>query len=344
MGKNEIKIPRNQLKDFYEKQRLSIRRIAKIYSCGAVTIQRKLHRYNVSIRPSMSIKLDIPKNRLNFLYGVRKQSTTKLARIYSCSPATILNRLKEYNIAIRDCSDAHIKYPKRDFSGNLIEKAYLIGFSLGDLHVRKYEKNGKIISVECASTRPAQILLIRNLFRKYGYIRITRSDKSKVIRVQCALNATFNFLLKREDNIEPWILNNDECFFAFFAGYIDAEGDIGIYSKNTASLRVGTYGKNILFQLHGKLKDKGIKSTLNLDRPKGSKINLSKEDKYKYRNKNYKTKCDFWRIAVYKKKALLKLFRRISAYVKHPRIKNNLMKAKENIYRRNENFGYLRMK
>ena len=122
---------------------------------------------------------------------------------------------------------------------------------------------------------------------------------------------------------------------------MDAEGDIGVYSKNVASLRIGTYDKNILSQIQNKLVNKGITSTLILDRPKGSKVNLPKEDRYT--NKKYKTKHDFWRLAVYKKKALLKLFNLIVPYLRHPRMKSGLLKATENIYWRNQKFGNLRM-
>ncbi len=340
MDRREIKLSKNQLKDFYEKQKLSIRKLSKIYTCGATTIQRRLHKYNIRVRPSMSVKLNIPKNRLRFLYEEQNKSSTQIAKIYSCSPATIFNRLREYCIKTRDVSDAHIKYPKKDFSGHLIEKAYIIGFRLGDLHVRKYEKNGKVISVQCASTHPEQITLIRNLFKKYGYVRINPPNKKRIIRVECALNPSFNFLLNKEDRIEPWILSYDKLFFAFLAGYLDAEGDIGVYSKNVASLRVGTYDKNILSQIQNKLISKGISSRLTLDRPKGSKVNLSKGDNS---NKEYKTNCDFWRLAVYKKKDLLKLFNRILPYIRHQRMKEGLLQAEKNIHWRNQTFGNLRM-
>lgn len=343
MDKREIYIPGNRLKYFYEKEELSIRKLAKIYNCGETTIQRKLHKYNICVRPSMSVRLNIPKNRLKFLYENKRKTSSQLAKNYSCSFKTILNRLREYNIKIRDISEAHIKYPKKDFSGNLIEKAYLIGFRIGDLHVRRYEKNGKIISVECASTHLEQIELIRNLFKKYGYVRINSSRERKIIGVQCALNPTFGFLLKKEDRIEPWILPKDNLFFAFLAGYIDAEGDIGVYSKNVASLRIGTYDRNILSQIQSKLLIKGIESRLILDKPKGSKVNLSKEDRFRYSNREYKTNHDFWRLAVYKKKALLKLFNRIAPYLRHSRMKNGLLEARKNIFWRNQEFGNLRM-
>lgn len=343
MGKKEIKIPKNQLKNLYENHNFSIPDLAKIYACGETPIQRKLHKHKIQVRPSMSIKLHIPKNRLRFLYEEEKKTSGQLAKIYSCSFSTILNRLKEYQIKIRDISEAHIKYPKKNFSGNPIEKSYLIGFRLGDLHVKKYEKKGEIISVECASIHQQQITLIHNLFKKYGYVRIKPAKRKKLIRIQCALNPSFYFLLNKEDKVEPWILSNDNLFFAFLGGYLDAEGDIGIYSKNAASLRIGTYGKNILSQIREKLLDKGIDSRLTLDKPKGSKVNLPREDKIRYANKNYRTSQDFWRLAVYRKKDLLTLFNRIAPYLRHHRMKEGLLEARRNIIGRNQKFGNLRM-
>jgi intein-encoded DNA endonuclease-like protein len=289
----------------------------------------------------MSVKLEIPRNRLRFLYKKKRRSTIKLAGTYSCSSSTIRNRLIEYGIGIRDASDSHIKYLKKDFSGNLIEKAYLIGFRLGDLHVRRYERNGKIISVECASSHPAQIELIRNLFKKYGYVRISLPNKYGITRIQCALNPSFNFLLRKEDKIEPWVLRNKNLFFSFLAGYIDAEGDLGVHAINSAYLRVGSYDINILSQAYEKLFSMGLHPTLKLDRPRGSIVNLPKY--CAQMDKVYKTKGDFWRLAVYRKKDLLKLLDYVTPYLRHARMKLASKKVKYNILLRNRRFGNLRM-
>ena len=80
MGKNEIKIPKGSLRDLYEKQNLSISKLVDIYDCGETTIQRKLHKYNIRVRPPMSIRLSIPKNKIKFLYEEKKKSTTQLAK------------------------------------------------------------------------------------------------------------------------------------------------------------------------------------------------------------------------------------------------------------------------
>ncbi|MCX5695885.1 MAG: LAGLIDADG family homing endonuclease [Candidatus Omnitrophica bacterium] len=343
MGKSKVGIPKGQLRYFYEKKRFSIGELAKFFTCGKTTIQRSLHKYGVHVRLSMSVKIRIPKDRLNCLYVDDGKSSVQIAKMYSCTSGTILNRLKEYDIKIRDFSASHIRYPKYDFSEDLIEKSYLIGFRLGDLHVRKYEKNGKILSVECASTHLEQINLIRGLFIKYGYVRITKSDKTDIIRIQCALNPSFNFLLPKQDLIKKWILRNRKLFFAFFAGYLDAEGEINIHSGGFAYLRVGTYDKNILIQIKNELEKYGIKSKFNLDQPKGAKVNLSLRDRQRGIKKTYKTKHDFWRIAVYRKKDLLSLFKCIAPYIKHQRLKIALKKAEKNIVERNNRFDNLRM-
>lgn len=343
MSKCKILLPKRQLRLFYERDKFSVRDLAKRYDCGNTTIQRALHKYKIRVRPTMAIKLNIPRSKIRFLYEKEKKSSTEISRLFSCTPGTILNRLKECKIRIRDFSSAHIKYPKKDFMGSLIEKAYLIGFRLGDLHVRKYERNGKVISVECASTKQSQIVLIRNLFRRYGYVRIARSDGDSIISIQCALNSSFKFLLPKKDIIEKWILLNRKFFFAFFAGYLDAEGEINIHSGGFAYLRVGTYDKNILIQIKNELEKYGIKSKFNLDQPKGTKVNLSLRDRQRGIKKTYKTKHDFWRIAVYRKKDLLNLFQRLAPYIKHQRLKIALKKAEKNIVERNNRFGNLRM-
>jgi hypothetical protein len=105
-------------------------------------------------------------------------------------------------------------------------------------------------------------------------------------------------------------------------------------------LRIGTYDKNILSQIQNKLRNRGISSTLNLEMPKGAKINLPR---WQHSARGYETNQDFWRLAVYRKKSLLKLFDCIAPYLRHSRMKSGLSEARENIHWRNQKFGNLRM-
>ena len=84
------------------------------------------------------------RRNLDLDLGVIKQlyyagSTCKdIATRYGCSDVTIRNKLIACNIPRRNPGRKKFKYPKKPFSNDMIEKAYLIGFRIGDLNVFKY--------------------------------------------------------------------------------------------------------------------------------------------------------------------------------------------------------------
>ncbi|MBN1813538.1 MAG: hypothetical protein JXA14_16995, partial [Anaerolineae bacterium] len=83
-------------------------------------------------------EIEIPPEELQELYVAQELSSIEIAPRYGCSWQTIVNRLREYGIPIRDKATASaiakIAHPRRDFSGDLVEKTYLLGFRQGDLH------------------------------------------------------------------------------------------------------------------------------------------------------------------------------------------------------------------
>jgi len=320
-----VKISKEELKKLYTK--IPTTEITKKYGCSRSTILRKLHEFNLPVRSTYKY-IRINKDKLEELYIKQRKSAEKIAQIFNCNYGTILNRLRDVGIKIRDSSEAHIKYPKNNFSGNLLEKAYLIGFRLGDLYVGRYEKGGKTIVVQCASTKLEQIELIKKLFQKYGYVRVNDSNEKGRVPVCVALNESFNFLLKKNDEIEEWIISDDKYFLAFLAGYIDAEGCILTNSKGS-SIRIRSYDKNILEESTKKLKSLGI-----LDVDFG--LEIKKEDREDLSK-------DVWRLGVYSKKSLLKLFDLIEDFIHHEKRKRDLENAKQSTIRRNIKYGNIRM-
>ena len=149
---------------------------------------------------------------------------------------------------------ANIINPRKDFSGKLIEKAYIIGFRLGDLGVRKIYPNSKTITVASGSTIKEQIDLIDSLFKDYGKVRIKTAKNSK-INIWVALNESFDFLLSKE--IPVWVERDKKLFLSFLAGFTDAEGNIGIYNKQ-AVFQMGNYNKKILLFINKNLNNLGI--------------------------------------------------------------------------------------
>ena len=189
-----VKISKKLLGNLYNKQKLNTFQIANQLSCCQATIWKKLHKFNIKPNLPGPKRVNLTKEQLKDLYINKKLSTWQIESRLKIPRSTIHRKLKEFNISPRNRSDSHIIYPRKDFSGNLTEKAYLIGFRIGDLGVRKIYPNSKTISVASGSTIEEQIILIRNLFKKYGRIWVSKRKNNK-INIQASLNESFDFLL-----------------------------------------------------------------------------------------------------------------------------------------------------
>lgn len=330
----EVFIPKLTLRQLYYQKKLSTDKIAKLYHCSHATILNIMKIYKLKRRSRLGLRkhVVIPKKTLRNLYEKQKLSQVKIARRIQCSICAIQKLMKKYNIKSRSLSEAQMKHPKKNFGGELIEKAYLIGFRLGDLRVIPAKLQ---IQVDCSTTVQEQTNLIKDLFRKYTKIIIkqNRFIQGKLVTdIRCLLNRSFNFLLPKQDRIEPWILKNKKFFFSFSAGYIDAEGHIFVRLQKKsktpiAGFQVQSYDKKILHQTWSKLKKLGIKCPKPLlSKPKGYESKLG-----------FKNKEDMWRLSVNRKDALFKLLTSIKPFIKHRRRKQHLKKAMQNLRLRLKN-------
>lgn len=317
----EIKISKNRLRNLYTTEKLSTYKIAEIIGCDPKTIYHKLKKYRISTRPRKIVKID--KKKLEDLYLKRRFSLAKIGKIYKCCPVAILKKMRNENISRRTSWETNEKYKKTDFDGNLLTKAYLLGFRAGDLGVRRQSETTGSIKVGCNSTKPAQINLIRNLFKDYGPVWVGKPNKKGVRSIDILLNKSFSFLLPKEDKIDNWILKKRNCLAAFTAGYTDAEGNIGIYDKR-ARFRLGSYDIGILKSIYKNFKKLQIKSGLRLETKAGfvDKRGLIHNG-------------DFWRITFNEKNSLLSLFKEIGPYLKHDDKIKAMKMALKNISDRN---------
>lgn len=314
--KEKLVLSKKDLRKLYIGQKLSTYKIAKAFSCGPTTIYQYLKLYKIKTRPLKRINLT--KDELKSLYIDKKLSLSRIAEIYKCCPTVILDKMKKYGIPRRTISETSTRHPKNNFNGDSIEKSYLIGFRLGDLRVRK---DHNLIGIGCGTTKPKQIQLIKTLFSPYGPIWITKKDKNGAFHIDCSLNSSFRFLLLKYNSIPKWILRNKKNFFGFLAGYTDAEGNIGI-SQERAKFRIRSYDKEILYQLHNRLRNLNIKSLFGLDQ----KSHIAK--------RGVVFRKDSWQIVVNERKSLLKLFKFLEPLIKHKKRKSDLLKAKKNVISR----------
>lgn len=242
----------------------------------------------------------------------------EIASKYGCNRQTITNYLKKYDIPLKTKAQAQIRYTNRQsFNGSLEEKAYLIGFRLGDLNVYKPSKYSETVVIRCHTTSFAQVILIKELFSKYGRVKTARGKYGYTIN--CFVDLSFDFLLHKQDSIEEWITLSPSTSLAFMAGYIDAEGTFQI-NQGRARFALSTCDKNILYWIHTFLISLGIKSIYKKINNKGDK-SIGK----------YLFNFDVWRVNVNDSISISKLIFLIGPLLRHKKRLDDLGKAKYNI-------------
>jgi intein-encoded DNA endonuclease-like protein len=311
--------------------------IADRLGCTHSTVVYKFQRLGIQSRGHLGLipPLKLSKETLEYLYYKRRLSLKKIAKILHRSEGGVERRFNKFGLTSRGNSNRACKYKKHDFSGNLEEKAYMVGFRLGDLNV--YDKVN-VIQVRCSSTHKAQIDVIKTLFASYTtpFTYNSLDDGYQKTHIICLVNKSFDFLVPKEDKIPKWVLSDTNTFWAFFAGYSDAEGSLMISKDGTSQVkrRVGfelaTYDKNILFTLRSNLKKFGISSYFRLSSPKGTIIKSGLK-----RGKNYYSNGDCWRLSVQTKQSLWILIYYWKCFAKHKEKVSRIKSAEENLRRRN---------
>ena len=333
-AKEKFKISKQELKNLYLKQKLSTEQIAQRYDCSHATIVNRMKKYGIKSRGHLGLTrpIRISKEKLEYLYYTRRLSLVKIAKILHCSASGLERKMKNFKIKTRPISQRACKHKKKNFDGSLTEKAYMIGFRLGDLNVCK-SKN--VIVVRCSSTKRAQISLIKNLFSPYGGISTSKAKRG-TYEIYVFLDQSFKFLLPKEDKISNWIIKSNKYFLAFFAGYSDAEGSLYLHKTEGKRMRLfavfelNSYDKNILQQLRQGLKKINIDSMpLFISSPKGTPCGSRS-------GKKYFSNGDAWCFVIARKALLWRLIHFWKKYSRHKDKKRAINKARENLIFRNQ--------
>lgn len=298
-----------ELARLYSDELQSAPEIAERAGCSVGIIYTRLDECGIPIRSmSEAARLDreikVSCDTLRVLYIDNQLSFAEIAERYQCSPTTVHRRLKACGIEARPAGGSIYEYPKRDFDGSPCDKAYLIGLRLGDLHV---EEGNSAIRVRCTSTHQEQIDLIQELFLEYGGVWISEPRAVRGTGITAHLNRSFDFLLPHEDKIESWILDDNELFSAFWAGYLDAEGSF-IISGKRAYFKVDSGDQGILHQAWARLGGMGFEfPPPKLVRPAGTWISQFQ----------LASRRDLWRLTSERKETLLQLCDLVAPYLRH---------------------------
>ncbi|MEM5773254.1 MAG: LAGLIDADG family homing endonuclease [Candidatus Aenigmatarchaeota archaeon] len=204
------------------------------------------------------------------------------------------------------------------------KKAYLLGLRAGDIYARK---DSNRVIVEVTSSKPVQIEMFQNVFSSYG--KVSWYEKKggateKTTRAYCSLNSSFEFLVNKPTYIPEWILNKEELFYSFLAGYVDSEGSwiITKHKKYNGKYKdlvfsLGTCDKTILEQIHKKLKELGFKSHFYLVRKRGTYTGIGV------------CNFDLYRVMLMRIKDVIRLAKILLPLSKHKEKQNKIQKIIE---------------
>lgn len=316
-----------KLQSLYWNDKLSILQIATMYGCAQRTIHNRMLEYDI---PRRSLEKPLPKDELEKLYIGKKMSTRKIALVYQCAYSHVDKYIRKYKFPIRSLAEAHITTFRAPFSGDLSERAYLLGFRIGDLRVRKVYKNSETILVDCGSTRMDIIEHVKNMFEPYGRIWIGKPTKLNKIQVECSLDESFSYLLPKYQAFPKWTTQNQKTLLSILAGFIDAEGCFSIFGNGQAFFSLGNYNKDILLQI----------ATL-LDKLKiHFRFFLSSRVGYVSRE-GYVRNGDYWILQINRKYDLYCFVKKIYPYLRYVRKINDANRVLSNIEERNLRWGYI---
>jgi transposase-like protein len=310
----------------YCDERLSLDEVALEFGWSAHILRNCLVALGVRIRtPWERHAVECRVEDIRRLYVEEGLSLNAVAAALGCSQGVVRRRLISAGIVRREACGAPT-HMRGDFGGSLTEKAYLIGFRIGDLNVEL--KGGRTILVKCTSTRAEQVQLFRQLFEPYGHVytdeaTLARRERQS-IGMQVGLNLTFDFLLPKQDAVPGWILASDEPFFAFLAGYVDAEGYFRTYfhtgqPKPFGCLEIRSYDAVLLDQLGKALNDRNIVCP-----PARVRVAAGYTNAYNVQSNN-----DLWGLGVHRKDSLRRLIVRLEPHVRHARRRRDMLRVLE---------------
>ncbi len=258
---------------------------------------------------------EISKDILGDLYWKDGLSLSKIAEKYGLkSPNSIAYHMEKFGLPKRPSDRKN--YPKKQFSGNLSEKAYLIGLRAGDISA---QKKCKLITVCTTSTKPAQMQMFRDAFEKYSHVNEYAAKggfTEKTRKINCYLHPSFEFLVEKPERIPVWVLNDESLFYSFLAGYCDSEASwiITEHKKYGGKWKdlvfsLGTCDKTLLEQINQRLKELGFNSHFYLVREKGI---------------HYGIMCNFdlYRVMIMNHKDVVKLAETLLPFSRHEEKRN----------------------
>ncbi len=246
---------KEDLHRLYVDERLSASKIAKVYGrkyaspkTAESTILYHLKKNGISRRDPAAHVRKVTETMVDgWVARYQKGESLKQIAGDDLTPVTVYNHLRKRGVELRDKVEAQIsavrRFEKTSFDGDATEKAYLLGFTRGDLAVSRH---GRAIRVKTSSTHPGMIDLVLSLILPHGPARVYPQFSERTgyeWTVEGELDSTFEFLFTEKD-IPPSLGAPREVLLAYLAGLFDSEGSVWLAEGRSFAPRVSFTNKD----------------------------------------------------------------------------------------------------
>ena len=308
--KKGLEMNKETLEKLYVKQRMSLSEIALKFNCNGTNILYWLKKFDIKRRPAYRKKIHIQKEILEKLYWEKNLTSDQIAKKFGIKHGrTVRKKMIKHGLKTKTVSEALTKKFKREFSGNLKEKAYLLGLRAGDFYAKQQHKS---VRVQTTTTHSAQIELLRGAFEKYGetcvYLSKNKARGDEWF-IYVDLHPSFDFLLEKPKKIPKWVMENDDYFYNFLAAYMDCEGCWRVQKSHDNAVRfilsIQTGDKKILEYMKEKLISQSYAPNLYFSTESFKKAKFGVP------------RIDMHRLTLYRKKELLSLIDVLLPLSKH---------------------------
>lgn len=267
------------LRRLYLDQKLSAMKVSRLYGLkypnpksGESMVLYYLKRFGIKRRDKAEHIRKVTEEMANeWVRRYEKGESLKQIAGGEVSPVTVFLHLRKRGVQLRDKIEALIetitKHPKTPFSGDPMEKAYLLGFAQGDLYVTRH---GRAIRVKTGTTHPALMELFATCFGAYG--PIYKSPKTTPWTeyewsLTSDLDTSFDFLHDKYSSIPKSVPRDFGTYLHYLAGIFDSEGSIYMNSHSWFEIAIANTDKEMLESIRNLLNRNSFSAKIVLGGP-----------------------------------------------------------------------------
>lgn len=268
------------LQKLYVDEHLSAAKIAKAYGLkyasektAESTVLYHLKKAGVPRRdPAEHVRKVTPEMADEWVGRYKSGESLKQIAAGKVSPVTVYNQLRARGVVLRDKVEAQVqavtKYVKTPFVEDLLERAYILGFVMGDCAVVRH---GRAVRVRTATTHPAMRELFHSLFARYGFVKeYPRAAKltEYELSLEVDLDDSFCFLLNAKQEKFAGRKGEQE-FLNYLAGFFDADGGVYLHKMRLGAsfeIYLVNSDEDLLSAFHERLLTMGFSSRMEQSR------------------------------------------------------------------------------